>query len=201
MSAPWMLARLTYATQGLRAVVDEAWIAPLEEPTRAKYRTFLATVYSFQVPFEAALAQTSLPVSFLRARLRAGRIASDLIALGIGPAESELLARPFPMPELDEADALGWLFVADQPMLYAHQVYTHLSHKLPVDLARAHAYLTSYAGVTSVRWNELGIALDRIAAKSPETPDQIVRAARFALATLVRWLGELPEPEAVPIAS
>src|SRR5687768_11213753 len=108
-----MLARLANATRDLRFEVDRVWTSPIESPTRASYRTYLASLYAFRVPFEAALvARSSLEFQFLKPRLHAGKLAADLIALRVGPAEYRILARTFPIPAFDPIEALGWLYVA-----------------------------------------------------------------------------------------
>lgn len=184
----WLLRRLSVETQRHHAQADaDRWelVAPATLPS---YRRYLCTVYGFEARLETALAFTpGLEIRFLQPRLKAGRIAADLLALGLDAPESALLARRFSIaPFRCVAEAMGWVYVVERNTLHLDDVRAHLVKQIPRELARGSAYLTFYDGAAAVRWRELGARLDRIGAV-PHAADQVVEAAHAAFGYQRQW--------------
>jgi len=193
-----MLTRLTLETEVHHAAIDAALLAPLASPTSTGYRRFLCLSYGFEAPLETALAVApDLPIGFLEHRIKSGRIASDLLALGLGAVDYALLARHYPVPAFrSAAQALGWLYVAERTTLLHETVRDWLGGQLPAALDVAHAYLTTYAGVVDERWRELGAMLDHVAA-TDVSADEIQDAAWDAFVAQLEWLTQFDRPAVV----
>jgi heme oxygenase len=196
-----MLTRLTLETQVHHAGIDAALLGPLANPTLDRYRRFLCLSYGFELPIEAAVAMVpELSVGFVEPRIKSGRIASDLLALGIGVSEYVILARRYPRPALhNPAQALGWMYAAERTMLHHEAVRAQLEAWLPGELDGADAYLTTYAGAVDERWRELGAMLDHVAWDG-ETADEIVEAALVAFEVQYQWLTRNDQPSVLVTA-
>jgi heme oxygenase len=182
-----MLSRLTVETAVHHATADADRSSLLEAPSVESYRHYLATIYGFEARLEAPFVQTpGFTIKFLQERLKAGRLAADLLALGLGPAEYALLARAFAIARFESvAPALGWMYVVERSTLQHPAILERLQPILPEQLNAA-AYLTSYDGTTADRWRELGEVLDQTAYTS-EVGDRIVAAAHEAFARQHQW--------------
>src|SRR5574338_1033973 len=160
------LLRLNLETRGFHALADEGSLALLrDDATRLDYARWLAAVYGFEAPLEAALAYTpNLKLLIdLRSRSRAGLVVQDLLALGLRAGEITDLPQCLPMaPFRSPIEALGWLYVVERSTLLHDAIRRHITSRLP-ELAIATSYLSSYAGNAGARWAELGHVLDRAA--------------------------------------
>lgn len=185
----WMLARLTLETQAHHAAIDDALLGPLTTPTRASYRHFLARMYGFEAPVGCALASTpGLDAAFVVPRIRAGWLATDLMALGLTPTESAMLRMRHPIPPLhDRAEALGWLYVIERTTLRHELIRRKVSVHAPDVLAIAGTYLHAYRSCAQQAWNELGGMLDRTAT-TVILADRIAQAAHAAFESQRAWL-------------
>lgn len=183
------LLRLNLETRGFHALADEGWLALLrEDATRLDYTRWLATVYGFEAPLEAALAYTpNLKLLIdLRSRSRAGLVVQDLLALGLRAGEITDLPQCLPMaPFRSPIEALGWLYVVERSTLLHDAVRRHITSRLP-DLGTATSYLTAYTGTAGARWTELGHVLDR-AAPTDDLIHDLVVAAHGGFRALIAW--------------
>jgi heme oxygenase len=82
--------------------------------------------------------------------------------------------------------ALGWMYVAERPMLAGAVIRRHLATRLPAEMGNAGAYLTCYAGHVGSMWRELGEAMDRVAVTEP-IAERMVAAAQEAFRAQHRW--------------
>jgi len=157
--------------------------------TAAEYRTYLTRIYGFVVPLEAELATTpglDLVVD-VKPRAKAVHLLQDLLALGMTMHEAAELPQCTSVPPLrGPAAALGWMYVAERPMLASAVIRRHLATRLPSEMQNAAAYLSCYAGNVGTRWRELGEAMDRLAFANG-IADRIVGAAHEAFRALHRW--------------
>ncbi len=185
-----MLTRLNLETRALHRDSDVVWVDLLTgDVTHADYIEALTASYGFEAPVESAVALTTgvnaeLP---LRQRARSGYIVRDLLALGLSPSRIARLPQCSQIvPFRDAPAALGWLYVVERATLLHAMARRHVRRCLPdID---AFSYLSAYDGVAGLRWQELGIALDKIAGSDEDIGAQIVAASRDAFATQRTWL-------------
>lgn len=196
-----MLTRLTLETQVYHASIDALLQAPLARPSRSGYRRFLCLAYGFEAPVEGRLAHApGVEIGFIHDRLKAGRIASDLLSLGLTTPEYGMLARRHDVPAFKSgAEAMGWLYVTERVTLQHEAIRRLLADKLPHEYKLAHEYLTTYERTAGVRWRELGMILDDVA-WSEHTASLIVEAACDAFDAQREWLMSHEQTDRVLVA-
>ena len=182
------LARLALETGRSHARIGEALLGPLEFPSTAGYRRFLCIFYGFQAPLETALARTpGIDTDFLAVRWKAGRIASDLLSLGLTRHEHHLLARRHVIgPFENVAQAYGWMYATERLMLQVDAMRVQIENDMPVVISLANQFLYSCATNTDVRWRQFGVLLDRVAKQ--HDVEEIVASARVSVESLFDWL-------------
>jgi heme oxygenase len=190
-SAASTLLRLNLETQAHHAAADALW-APLlaRGVTKWQYVARLAMVYGFEAPLEAALAYTpNLRLAIdIRARIRAGLVAQDLLVLGLSPSEVADLPQCFPMaPFGSPLEALGWLYVSERTTLQHDAVCKNVVGRLP-EAAKAIAYLSVYDGIVGLRWQELGSAFDRFV-RTDRALEEVMAGAHAGFRCLAHWCG------------
>ena len=185
---PNLLMQLNLATQGYHLDADAPWL-DLIGPGRTvtTYMRRLVRAYGFEAAVEAALAYTPHVTSLLdlRVRARAGLIAQDLLALGIGPHQVTTLDECPITPFANVAEALGWLYVTERATLIHDVVRKRVLFHHP-ELAPATHYLAAYQGVAGARWQELGIVLDHVA-RTERIAEQIIAAATSGFQQQIAW--------------
>jgi heme oxygenase len=156
---------MTWSMQlGKRAeTIETITQAPLEPATRDNYRRWLSDIYGYIVAFESKFAfAASLELAFVEKRIRSGRIANDLLALGLDAGEFTRLAQRCTMPDfLHPIDTLGWLLVVERIIWQGPAIRKKLATQLPRELAIAGSFLRTYDEVAQERFDEL----DRVLAK------------------------------------
>jgi heme oxygenase (biliverdin-IX-beta and delta-forming) len=184
-----LLTRLNFETRGLHAESDACWVDLLTGSVSVEeYVGALVAAYGFEGPVESAVALTRgvsaiLP---LRQRARSGFIVQDLLAVGFSPSRIARLPQCCQIvPFRDVPEALGWLYVVERATLLHDMARRHVQACLPE--LNAFAYLSAYDGVAGLRWQELGHALDAVAASDTDVEDEIIAAARDAFATQRMW--------------
>ena len=200
-----VLARLNEATQAHHASADGDIDRFLFKPdvAVADYRAFLARVYGFLVPVEAALALTPGldEVIDLQARAKAVLVVHDLMALGLSMTEVNELSQCQTVPAFrGPAEALGWMYVIERPVLASAVLRGHLATFLRAEMAYAAQYFACYAGQVGAMWRELGDAMDRIA-YSAMLEERIVASAQQGFRALHQFQShDLAERAAIRIA-
>lgn len=157
--------------------------------TRDDYRTFLVRVYGFIAPLETALTSAGGIDGLidLAPRAKTSLIVNDLLALGMTVDEIAHLPQCLTIPLFKGPPAaLGWMYVAERPMLASPVIRRHLQTRLPAESRTASRYLSCYAGLVGTYWRELGEAMDQVATTSV-LGDRIVAAACEAFRMLNRW--------------
>jgi heme oxygenase (biliverdin-IX-beta and delta-forming) len=186
-----MLARLNNETRafhaGADADIDEFL---LQDPiTAAGYLTYMSRLYGFLIPFEEALAQTRGLDEMIdtRERVKSPLVLRDLAGLGLSSSEISMLPRCESVPGFrGAAQALGWMYVVERPLLASGVIKSHLNTTLVAEMACASSYLSCYAGHVGSAWRELGEVMDEMA-KTPVIADRIVSSAKEAFRCLRRW--------------
>ena len=193
MNASRLLMRLNMETRAQHPEADYPWLELLaSDATRAHYIDQLITTYGFEAPVEAALQLTPqiAEVVDLRPRARSGRIVEDLLNLGVTPSRIARLPQcRAVVPFRDPTEAFGWLYVLERATLLHDTVRTHLSTRLST--VPAWSYLSAYEGTTTLRWQELGRALDAYAI-TPASGEHVVGSAREAFACHRDWVATQP---------
>jgi heme oxygenase len=177
-----MLTQLNLETRMHHADVDADQLTVLDEFDATRYRDYLVRTYGFEASVESALALTPglERVIDLRQRAKAGRIAQDLLALGLRPNElSEVPLCTFIDDCDDVLDAMGWLYVLERRTLLHSAILRHLVARMPAIVDHAGSYLRSYEGIAGARWRDLGATYDQIATEM--TAPRVIAAAHQAL--------------------
>lgn len=192
-----VFSRLDHETRSRHALADEDRLCLMtSEPTLEAYRGFLACVYGFEAPVEAAIQMNPgmREAVDVRGRGHIKLLASDLVALGVSNVDRvPRCPNVFLFDSVE--DALGWAYVIERNMLLDGILRRHLEKKLPQQLARAGAYLAGNERAVGVRMRELGTALDD-RATIPGSVDRIVVAAHAAFRCQSQWLAEVVSPRA-----
>src|SRR5687768_375026 len=185
------LATLERETVEHHANVSADLFSVLDDATRSGYQRFLSAVFHFEFAVEGQLARCeALPVRFVAARLKTGRLGDDLLALGPPSRIDPIFTRPMNPPRLrDRYDALAWIYVLQHSTLRHLSLYRALAPRLRATLQIASRYLTAHASDVYQRWHELGAYLDSVA-DTPDKLDQIIEAARGAFRTQHAWYCE-----------
>jgi heme oxygenase (biliverdin-IX-beta and delta-forming) len=182
-----MLMCLNVETRVHHAAADEPLLELVRpDVRRLDYMHLLVRMYGFEAALEGACAYTPRLHGLLdlRVRTRSGLIVRDLLALGLAHGDLSRLAHcPALTTFHDAPEAIGWMYVTERATLLHDGVRRNLLARLP-GVADACAYFSASTGSVGERWNELGIAVDRI---SPQG-DRIVAAAHEAFACLRGWL-------------
>ncbi len=186
-----MLARLNAETEVHHgdADADLDRFVFRDDASRTDYRTYLARVYGFVVPLEQALARAPGlgDIVDLQARSKSPLLLYDLLALGMTLEEVQELPQCLAIPAFrGAAAALGWMYVAERPMLQAAVVRSHVESALGRGIAASTAYLSCYAGQAGQRWRELAEAMDEVASTTA-LADRIAFSAGEAFRCLLRW--------------
>jgi heme oxygenase len=179
--------QLNMGTRSHHVVADTPWL-DLMVPTVGvhRYRKHLLRVYGFEAPLEAAFRYTPGLSSLvdLRARMRSGLLAQDLMRLGMSASRLADVPQRF-TTFASPAEALGWMYVIERSTLLHGGVRRYLRQHLP-DASDATSYLSAYDDATGVRWSELGSAFDAVA-PSPSVVRQLLRSANAGFCALCDW--------------
>lgn len=197
MRPSWLLAHLSQQTLPHHAAADGDRLALMEKPTLDRYRMFLAHVYCFEAPVEAAcLATDGVDRGILRSHLKAGRLAADLEALGFAEAGAAAIDAPhFEGP----VEALAWLWVLHRNTLLHGLIYRYLDGKLPTTMRTAGAYLSAFEGRAGALLRELSDVMER-AARRTFIVDRMVIAANEAFRMQRQWYScNVFSPERPPV--
>jgi heme oxygenase len=203
------LARLALETGRTHIRIEEALIGPLDFPSTAGYRRFLCLLYGFQAPLETALAVTpEVDTDFVISRAKAGRIASDLLSLGLTRHEHHLLARRQTIgPFENAAQAYGWMYATERLMLQVEAMRFRIESEMPVVISLANQFLYTCANNAELRWRQFGMLLDRVVARKQHDIEEIVASARVSVESLYGWLTQhMPQQaathdECIPVAT
>jgi heme oxygenase len=181
------LLQLNIATRSYHVDADTPWLELMVPSVGVeRYIGHLVKVYGFEAPIESAFRYTPGLASRidLRARTRAGLLAHDLMRLGMTASQiAQLPQRCTTFGSVTEA--MGWLYVIERSTLLHAGVLRYLTQRLP-EVTYASSYLSAYDGMASLRWNELGLAFDSVAASGAVTR-QVVLAASHAFCALREW--------------
>ncbi|MBA3540385.1 MAG: biliverdin-producing heme oxygenase [Deltaproteobacteria bacterium] len=186
-STSWMIERLHARTHLYHGEADADFDILFErETTSAHYTLFLARAFGFENPLEALLVSTPGldRVIDLQERAKANLIASDLLGLGLRPAQIAGLPQCLGVPQFRGiAEALGWMYVTERNTL----VHTVVRRHLETRISHSQSYLRAYEGTVGARWKAFGVVLDACAVE-PVIADRILDAAGEAFRCQRRWI-------------
>jgi heme oxygenase len=163
--------------------------AAIAQPSRESYRRFLCVLYGFVTAFEARFAfALGLDITFIENRIKSGRMANDLLALGLTAYERVRLSRRCVVPAfVGSVEALGWLFVVERLTLDFPSLRNRIRAAIPYDLEIAGSFIGADASEIESSWSDLGRVLDHHVHSKPEL-ERATRAAEAALHCLEEWV-------------
>ena len=182
-----LLTRLRVATEDDHTRIERSVRFLDEDATVLDYRAYLARLYGYVAPLEAALAVAcaDAPALDLSARRKAHLLVVDLEALGLSRDEIAQLPRCAALPDVGNLQrALGCLYVLEGSTLGGRYIEHRLQQLRPEAVATAHAYLRCYGRAIGERWLAFRAALDGYAADGGE----VIDAACATFRTLHAWL-------------
>ena len=186
MSSPETLTRLDARTKSHHASADRPWLQLMTADVRRHdYVRQLVIAYGFEAPLEAALAYTIdlTDLVSLRERTRAGKLAQDLLALGISPARLTQLPQCISItPFRDPAEALGWMYVVERATLLHDSVRRSVIARVP-EAKHATTYLDA-CGAAHRRLHGFAKTLGSYA----QSQDRFERVAVAAERAFTQWL-------------
>lgn len=179
-----LLTELAKQTQHHHAIADTDRLAIMEQPTVDRYRTYLARIYCFEAPVEAAcIASSGLDRALVHTHLKTAKLVADLDALGVYTGDF------FPSRTIrfhDSAEALGWLWVVHRNTLMHGLIQRYLAGKLPEATRTASSYLTAFEGRAGALMRSLGAAME-ISVTRGAHPARMAAAANEAFRTQRHW--------------
>ena len=157
-----VLERLDARTRGSSKFSDIRWWTLTATASLDSYRNHLIDVYGFEAAVEAAIAYSPGFAELVdrRPSSRSGLVATDLLTLGLTPAEIANLPQYAITPFSGPAVALGWWYVLDKSTRLFGEWQARLAMQMPA--CEAFAYLRLHRHNAADDWNELGAILDRI---------------------------------------
>jgi heme oxygenase len=184
----WMLKRLDSETDHEQVIANNDRLAVLEVAAdRPRYAEFLARVFGFEAPLEAALLVTRGLDQWLdlRDRGHVRLLRADLNVLGIRDPNALPRCRDIGLFR-HPAEALGWAYVVERNTMLHGVIGDHL---------RGQKVGCSYLQRRSSgqRLRELGIAMARTAT-DPTCADRIVAAAKAAFRAQHDWYEVAEQP-------
>ena len=153
----------------------------------AGYRRLLSRFYGFHRSWEPAVAAALGDEAFTAPRRRLCLLERDLVHLGLGRDEIELLPACPDLPPLRTVpDAMGSLYVMEGSTLGGRVIAPHLERTLGLDANRGCAYFISYGDAVPQMWREFRARL--AAASGPGSDDAVVTSATRTFERLHAWL-------------
>jgi len=184
MARVWTLGELAKQTQQHHATADRDRLAIMEQPSLGRYRTFLARIYCFEAPLEAAwISAGGLERSLAHMHLKSPKLVDDLEALGVDPHR---LSPARTIRFRDRAEALGWLWVVHRNTLLHGLIHRYLASELPEAMRSASSYLTAFDGRAGALMRSLGEAVDEVVERGA-SPARIAAAANEAFRMQRLW--------------
>lgn len=184
MARVWTLGELAKQTHHHHAPADTDRLAIMEQPTAERYRMFLARIYCFEAPLEAAwISAGGLDRSLAHTHLKSPKLVDDLEALGVDPHR---LAPARTIRFRDRAEALGWLWVVHRNTLLHGLIQRYLASKLPDAMRTASSYLGAFDGRAGVLMRSLGDAIDEAVARGASSA-RLTAAAHDAFRMQRLW--------------
>jgi len=190
VEVPGLLMRLNLSTRKFHVDVDEPWLALLRpSATIADYSDVLVRTYGLVAPFESACRYSPglAGLETFTQINRAGRIAQDLLALGLRPGQIASIPTCSSISMFrGTEEVLGWLYVIERASLMHEGVLRYVLRNLP-EVEHACSYLRTRESRAADHWLAFGRVLDRGCTR-PQASSEIMSATRVAFTTCVDWL-------------
>lgn len=189
-----LLSRLELETRSSHGGIWSELLA--RDVTIGGYMQQLVRLYGLEAPLEAALAYTPDigRLIGLRARVRSGVIAGDLLALQLTATQIAQLPQCMLAPFADAPEALGWIYALERATALHDTARRHVLACAPA-LEGATAYLAACGAARPGRWDELVHALEQHACALP-IQARVLAGARDAFRRTHEWFHHHPWPQA-----
>jgi heme oxygenase len=183
--------QLRDATRTLHQQVERALGLPAAIESLADYRRVLARYYGFYEPFEHALARftewQAIGVD-LNDCCQAGRLTSDLQALGEAP-ERAVRAAKESLPSLPHfASALGALYVVEGSTLGSQFIVRYLTQLLGAQIQGADRFFHGRGSLTYEHWGRFRARLDLYGRDHPAETSIVIEGAAATFRAIGEWM-------------
>lgn len=182
-----LVDQLDEDTESLHHVTDDDVARLLGAASAEDYRRYLARMYGFVCPLEAAILNVPDIEHFVDVRMlhKADLLRRDLAACHMSVAEIAGLPR-CSIPRLaTPEEAIGWAYPVERSTLRHGGLYRHLASILPGEMAFASSYLKCYFSAPGESWRSYLRALESV--EYSARPQQVVHAAKEAFHALRAW--------------
>lgn len=155
--------------------------------TREQYTGILLRYFGFFDPLEDRLQETHVKqiVPDFSSRLRANRIASDLLSLGLSDVELREAPRCENLPDVSSLSrAMGVLYVIEGSRLGGMLIAKHLK-QLDFYNEDAASFFTEDPQAVSARWKSF---IEILETRTDFDESQVVAAAKETFEKLDRWM-------------
>jgi heme oxygenase (biliverdin-IX-beta and delta-forming) len=186
VAQPDLPALLRVATRAAHDRLEDTLALTAPGLTRARYQAVLARFLGFWAEWEPSVAAALADDAFFAPRRRAGLLARDLAALGLGAEAIAALPRCAPPALPDRAAALGSLYVLEGSTLGGRVLVRHFAATLGLAADEPGClYFSGHGAETGAMW---AACRARLAAAPPEWSGGMVAAALDTFAVLTGWL-------------
>jgi heme oxygenase len=155
------------------------------------YIRVLKAFLGFFEPVERELRSVATRDSFgfnIDRRQRSNLLRTDLLALGVTPAEMALIPRCDHLPRLENVDdGLGCLYVLEGSTLGGQLIAREVQTRFGVEEKTGAGFFHGYGSQTGVKWREFCTSV-RIYAAGGKSQSAIVHSARSTFELLESWM-------------
>jgi heme oxygenase len=182
---------LRRATAALHSEIESRLDWPGKIRSLAAYRCCLERLYRFYAPIEAAwdgFAGWASVGLILPEIPHTARLAADLAALGVAPAELAWAPQEC-LPSLEDfPHALGAVYVIEGSTLGSQLLLRCFSDTLGTAIAGADSFFRGYGAGTGGRWRQVCTSLDRYGAEQEQERARVVAGARSTFCAIGDWM-------------
>lgn len=181
-----LLLRVQRETRSYEGNADEDRLQLLAAGSPERYGRFLARIWGFEAPLEAAFAKTPGLAALvdLRGRTQIRLLRADLAALGMTSPSTLPACRS--LPELQVPEALGWMYTVEHNAMLHAQLRRHLEARSPKLFGAASSYLAGGERAVGSRRAELTLALGSCSTTA-DVMRRVVEGARAAFQQQRQW--------------
>jgi heme oxygenase (biliverdin-IX-beta and delta-forming) len=183
-----VLARLKSETQVEHDAIEEVLDLMSDSLTPDAYRRIVERFYGYYRPMEQAifsLREGEVEWGILEGRRKTSLLEQDLQSLGIASPNSLPLCGQ--TPRISSAESVyGSLYVMEGATLGGQHISRHIHRVLNVSNDSGGRFFHSYGQRTGEMWQTFRASLDSFAT-TPETQDQVIKAALETFSTLRNW--------------
>lgn len=186
-----IMAALKARTAEHHSSLESALPIFAESQSIESYTRVLRIFLGFYEPVETMLAAILDPHKIelnMSERRRAGLLRVDLLALGLLPAEIDLIPRSKDLPTLKTVDeGLGTLYVLEGSTLGGQVIAREVEQRFGIGKEQGAAFFHGYGSRTGRMWLDLCSSIREYASHDGNT-DAMVNAARSTFQSLESWI-------------